>query len=142
MPPKKANKQRKDASKLSVAARSQSSQNTSNDNDETNENESLKQEETSIINNETSISAPLNPSSVNQTALRSEASKLDAVDKSSQNTSINNVEEDNNMDIDENQQEQEIVIPQAQIESVSDESKNQSISSRPSHIPRYNRNSI
>ena len=50
MPPKKANKQRKDASKLSVAARSQSSQNTSNDNDETNENESLNQEEASIIN--------------------------------------------------------------------------------------------
>ena len=65
--------------------------------------------------------------------------RLHAVDKSSQNTSINNVEDDNNMDIDENHQEQEIVISQAQIESVSDESKNQSISSRPSHIPRFNR---
>jgi hypothetical protein len=75
-------------------------------NDETNENESLNQEESSIINNETSIPAPPNQSSVNQTALRSEASNLDIVDKSSQNTSINKEEEDNNMDIDENQQEQ------------------------------------
>jgi len=41
-------------------------------NDETNENESLNQEESSIINNETSIPAPPNPSSVNQTELRSE----------------------------------------------------------------------
>ena len=84
-------------------------------NDDTNENESLNEEETSIINNDTSIPAPPNPSSVNQTALRSEDSKLDAVNKSSQNTSINKEEEDNNMDIDENQQEQEIVISQAQI---------------------------
>ena len=45
------------------------------------------------------------------------------------------------MDIDENQREQEIGISQAQIEPVSDESKNQSISSRPSHIPRSNRDS-
>ena len=97
--------QRKDASKLSVTARSQSSQNTSINN-ETNENESLNQEESSIINNETSIPAPPNPSSVNQTAFRSEVSKLDIVDKSSQNTSVNKEEEDNNMDIDENQQEQ------------------------------------
>jgi len=116
-------------------------QNDDTNNDESNENESLNQVESSIMNNETSIPAPPNPSSVNQTALRREVSKLDAVDKSSQNTSINNVEEDNNMDIDENQQEQEIGISQAQIEPVSDESKNQSISSRPSHIPRFNRNS-
>ena len=108
-------------------------------NDETNENESFNQEETSIINNETSIPAPPNPSSVNQTAFRSEVSNLDAVDKSSQNTSINNEEEDNNMDIDENQQEQEIGISQAQIEPVPEESKNQSISPKPSRIPRSNR---
>ena len=76
---------------------------------------------------------------MNQISLRSEASNLDAVNKSSQNTSINNKEEDNTMDIDENQQEQEIVISQAQIEPVSDESKNQSISPRPSRIPRFNR---
>ena len=68
-------------------------------NDETDENESLNQEESSIINNETSIPAPPNLSSVNQTASRSEDSKLDTVDKSSQNASINNEEEDNNMDI-------------------------------------------
>jgi len=43
------------------------------------------------------------------------------------------------MDIDENQQEQEIGIAQAQIESVPEESKNQSISPGPSRIPRYNR---
>jgi len=55
-------------------------------NDESNENESLYQEEASIINNETSIPAPPNPSSVNQTAFRSEVSNLDAVDKSSHNT--------------------------------------------------------
>ena len=77
---------------------------------------------------------------MNQTALRREVSKLDAVDKSSQNTSINNVEEDNNMDIDENQQEQEICISQAQIEPVSEESKSQYMS-RPSRIPISNRNS-
>ena len=71
-------------------------------NDETNENESLNQEESSIINNETSIPAPPNPSSVNQTASRIEASKLDTVDKLSQNASINNKQDDNNMDIDEN----------------------------------------
>ena len=71
-------------------------------NELTNENESLNQEEASIINNDTSIPAPPNPSSVNQTALRSEVSNLDAVDKSSQNASIHNEEEDNNMDIDEN----------------------------------------
>ena len=142
MPPKKGNTQRKDAGKLSVAARSQSSHNTSNNNnDETNENESLNQEETSIINNETSIPVPPNPSSVNQTASRSEDSKLNTVDKSSQNASINNEEEDNNMDIDENQQKQEIVIPQAQIEPVPEESMSQSISPRLSHIPRFNRNS-
>ena len=110
-------------------------------NEETNENESLNQEESSIINNETSIPAPPNPSSVNQTASRSEDSKLDAVDKSSQNASINNEEEDNNMDIDENQQEQEISIPQAQIELVPEESMSQSISPRLSRIPRFNRNS-
>ena len=85
------------------------------------------------------IPAPPDPSSVNQTALRSEASKLDAVDKSSQNASINKEEGDNNMDIDENQLEQEIGISQAQIEPVPEESKSQSISSRPSRIPRYNR---
>ena len=45
------------------------------------------------------------------------------------------------MDIDENQQEQEIGIAQAQIEPVSDESKNQSISPRPSRISRSNRDS-
>ena len=112
-----------------------------NNNNETNENESLNQEESSIINNDTSILAPPNASSVNQTAFRGEVSNLDAVDKSSQNTSINMEEEDNDMDIDENQQEQEIGISQAQIEPVSDESKSQSISSRPSHIPRFNRNS-
>ena len=39
-------------------------------NDEMNENESLNQEESSIINNETSIPAPPNPSSVNRTALK------------------------------------------------------------------------
>ena len=78
-------------------------QNDDTNNDESNENESLNQEETSIINNETSIPAPPNPSSVNRTTLRSEASNLDAVDKSFQNTSINNEEEgNNNMDIDEN----------------------------------------
>ena len=52
-------------------------------NDETNENISLNQEESSIINNDTSITAPLNPSSLNQTALRSEVSKLDTAAKSS-----------------------------------------------------------
>ena len=114
----KGNTQRKDAGKLSVTARSQSSQNASI-NDLTNVNESLNQEESSIINNETSIPAPPNPSSVNQTVLRNEDSKLDTVDKSSQNASINNEEEDNNMDIDENQ---ELVIPQAQIEPVPEES--------------------
>ena len=71
---------------------------------------------------------------MNQTALRSEVSNLDTVDKSSQNTSINNEEGDNNIHIDENQQEQELVIPQTQIEPVPDESKNQSISPRPSRI--------
>ena len=45
------------------------------------------------------------------------------------------------MDIDENQQEQELVIPQAQIEPVPEESKRQSISPRLSRIPRFNRNS-
>ena len=120
---------------------SQSSQDTSNNNDETNENESLNQEESWINNNDTSIPAPPNPSSVNRTALRNEASKLDAVDKSSQNTSINNEEEDNDMDIDENQQEQEIGISQAQIEPVPEELKSQSISPKPSRIPTFNRNS-
>ena len=116
-------------------------QNDDTNNDESNENESLNQVESSIMNNETSIPAPPNPSSVNQTALRREVSKLDTVDKSSQNTSINNEEEDNNMDIDENQQEQEqeIGISQAQIEPVPEESKSQSISPKPSHIPRFNR---
>jgi hypothetical protein len=108
-------------------------------NDETNENESLNQEESSIINNDTSIPALPNLSSVNQTALRSEVSNLNTVDKSSQNTSINNEEEDNNLDIDENRQEQEIGISQAQIEPVPDESKSQSISPKPSRIPRFNR---
>jgi len=136
----KGKTQRKGASKLGVTAFSQSSQNTSTNN-ETNENKSLNQEETSINNNDTSIPAPSNPTSVNRTALRSEDSKLHAVDKSSQNASINKEEEDNNMDIDENQQEQEIGIAQAQIEPVPEESKSQSISSRPSHIPRFNRNS-
>ena len=58
---------------------------------------------------------------MNQTAFRSEVSKLDTVDKSSQNASINKEEEDNDMDIDEKQQEQEIVISQAQIEPVPEE---------------------
>ena len=110
-------------------------------NDAINENESLNQEVTSIINNETSIPASPNPSSVNQTASRSEDSKLDTIDKSSQNASINKEEEGNSMDIDENQQEQEIVIPQAQIEPVPEESMSQSISPRLSRIPRFNRNS-
>ena len=140
----KGKTQRKDAGKLSVTAiSSQSSQNTlnNNNNDETNENESLNQEEASIINNDTNNSAPANLSSVNQTALRNEDSKLDTVDKSSQNASINNEEEDNNMDINENQQEQELVIPQAQIEPVPEESMSQSISPKPSRIPVFNRNS-
>ena len=69
----KGKTQRKDAGKLSVTARSsQRTQDTSNKN-ETNGNQSLNQEEASIINNETSIPAPPNLSSVNQTALRSEA---------------------------------------------------------------------
>ena len=45
------------------------------------------------------------------------------------------------MDIDENQQEQEIVIPQVQIEPVAEESMSHSISPRLSRIPRFNRNS-
>ena len=110
-------------------------------NDAINENESLNQEVTSIINNETSIPASPNPSSVNQTASRSEDSKLDTIDKSSQNASINKEEEGNSMDIDENQQELELVIPQAQIEPVPEESMSQSISPRLSRIPRFNRNS-
>ena len=91
------------------------------------------------------LSIPATPNSnslsVNQISLRSEASKLNAIYKLSPSAYINNAEEDNNMDIDENQQEQEIVISQAQIESVSDESKKQSISPRSSRIPRSNRNS-
>ena len=78
---------------------------------------------------------------MNQTALRNEDSKLDTVDKSSQNASINNEEENNNMDIDENQLKQEIVIPQDQIEPLPEGSKSQSISPRLSRIPIFNRNS-
>ena len=61
--------------------------------------------------------------------------------KLSPNVFFNNEEEDNNMDIDENQQEQQIGIPQAQIEPVPEESTSQSISPRLSRIPRFNRNS-
>ena len=135
----KGKKHARQAQTVRVKTNEQRQSNTQND--EINENESLNQEETSIINNETSIPAPPNPSSVNQTALRNEDSKLDTGDKSSQNESINNEEEDNSMDIDENQQEQEISIPQAQIEPVPEESMSQSISPRLSRIPRFNRNS-
>ena len=135
----KGKKHARQAQTVRVKTNEQRQSNTQND--ETNVHESLNQEESSIINNETSIPAPPNPSSVNQTALRNEDRKLDTVDKSSQIASINNKEEDNNMDIDENQQEQEIVISQAQIEPVPDESMSQSISPRLSRIPRFNRNS-
>ena len=104
MPPRKRKTQSKSAGKQSaIVRRTPLEVEDDTNNDETNRNESLNQEESLIINNDTSFSAPPNPSSVIQAALGSEASKLDAVDKSSQNASINNEEEDNNMDIDENQ---------------------------------------
>ena len=130
----KGKKHARQAQTVRVKTNEQRQSNTQND--ETNVHESLNQEESSIINNETSIPAPPNPSSVNQTASRSEDSKLDTIDKSSQNASINKEEEGNSMDIDENQQEQELVILQAQIEPVPDESKSQSISPTLSRIPR------
>ena len=75
---KKGSQKRSAHSKVAIQvrfSRSDVNDDVSN-NDETNENESLNQEETSTINNETSIPAPPNPSSVNRIPLRSDVNSI------------------------------------------------------------------